>query len=247
MHASTPTDPATRPVTFLYSDADLVVVDKAPGDTVVPAAPAPPSACLQARVAAAIGQRVWAVHRLDRGTSGAVAFALGAEAHRSLSHAFEARVVHKTYRALVGGVPSPADGRITIALHEARKGKTRPARSGEPGAREAATGYRVETAWRHGDAAVALVEASPETGRHHQVRVHLRAIGHPILGDEVYGRSGPPWRSALPVPRLALHAATLDLPHPRGGRRVRVEAPLPEDLTALVRWLDAQWRREGSA
>lgn len=231
-------------VTFLYSDADLVVVDKAAGETVVPALPGPPSTCLHARVAAAVGQRVWAVHRLDRGTSGAVAFALSAAAHRALSMAFELRTVHKTYVALVSGVPSPAAGRITIALHEARKGKTRPATDGEPGARAAVTGYRVTTSWRLDEAAVSRVEAQPETGRHHQVRVHLRAIGHPILGDDVYGRSGPAWCAGLLVPRLALHAATLDLPHPSGMRRVVVEAPLPDDLRALVGRLDAAWRRE---
>lgn len=235
------------PVTFLYSDAELVVVHKAAGETVVPAASAPPAGCLQARVATALGQRAWVVHRLDRETSGVVAFALTAAAHRALSMAFEQRAVHKTYRAIVTGVPAPPHGAIDVALHAARRGKTRPAAAGEAGAREARTRYQVERTWRRDDAAVALVRLHPETGRHHQVRVHLRAIGHPILGDDVYGRGGPAWRAALPVPRLALHAAALDLPHPSGDRRVVVEAPLAEDLRGLVAWLDAGWLGEGES
>lgn len=237
----------TRPVTFLYTDAEVVVVHKAPGETVGPALPAPPAACLQARVASALGQRVWAVHRLDRDTSGVVAFALTAAAHRSLSMAFEERAVRKTYRAFVAGVPAPADGTIDVALHDARRGKTRPAAAGEPGGRAATTGYHVERTWRRDDAAVALVRLHPETGRHHQVRVHLRAIGHPILGDALYGRGVAAWCAALPVPRLALHAAAIDLPHPSGTRRLHVEAPLDGDLQTLVTWLDAEWPGEDRA
>lgn len=241
MTVLSPAPVSTRPVTFLYSDAEVVVVHKDAGDTVVPATPEPPSACLQARVAAALGQRVWAVHRLDRDTSGAVAFALTAAAHRTLSMAFEHRAVLKTYRALVAGVPVPAEGAIDVPLHEARRGKSRPAAAGEPGARDARTRYHVERTWRRDEGAVALVRLHPETGRHHQVRVHLRAIGHPILCDPVYGRGGPAWRAALPVPRLALHAAAIDLPHPSGTRRVQVEAPLADDLQSLVAWLEASW------
>lgn len=236
-----------HPVTFLYSDAELVVVQKAAGETVVPALPAPPASCLQARVASALGQRVWTVHRLDRDTSGVVAFALTAAAHRALSLAFERRTVHKTYRAIVAGVPAPPEGAIDVPLHDARRGKTRPAAAGEPGAREARTSYHVERTWRRDDAAVAQLRLHPETGRHHQVRVHLRAIGHPILGDDVYGRGGPAWRADLPVPRLALHASAIDLPHPSGDRRVIVEAPLASDLQAFVAWLDAGWPGEDAS
>lgn len=227
-------------VTFLYEDADLVVVDKPPGVTVVPALENPVAACLRDRVAAALGARVWPVHRLDRDTSGVVAFARTAEAHRALSMAFEARRVHKRYRALVAGVPVPASGSIDLALHEARRGKARPARPGEPGAKAASTSYVVTRHWSgDGTVAVSWVDVTPHTGRHHQIRVHLRAVGTPVLGDATYGRSAA---VALEVPRLALHATTLDVPHPaRPDRRVVATSPWPDDLAALTRWLDSHW------
>jgi tRNA pseudouridine32 synthase / 23S rRNA pseudouridine746 synthase len=228
------------PVSFLYDDAALVVVDKPAGAVVVPAPDATLEPCLRDRVASALGTRVWVVHRLDRDTSGAVVFARTAEAHRALSMAFEARRVVKRYSAVVEGVPHPLSGRIEIPLHEARRGKARPAEPDEPGAREASTGYAVTLVWTSGGRAVARVTAEPTTGRHHQIRVHLRAIGTPILGDGVYGRvTGQEPR----VPRLALHASAVDVPHPTGGHRVVVEAPLPADLAALDAWLDTHWTR----
>lgn len=247
MHATTDHLVTGRPVTFLYADAALVVVDKPAGQTVVPSAHASEQPCLQAQVAAAVGQRVWVVHRLDRETSGAVAFALSAEAHRALSMAFEARTVQKIYLALVAGRPEPPDGQIDVPLHDARRGKSRPAQPGERGARAATTRYHVDAVWGTAGEAIALVRAHPETGRHHQVRVHLRAIGHPILGDALYGRGARAGLSSVPVPRLALHAARLDLPHPVSGRRVVVDAPLPDDLRAVTAWIDAQSTRDAAS
>jgi tRNA pseudouridine32 synthase/23S rRNA pseudouridine746 synthase len=166
-------------VTFLYDDAALVVVDKPAGRRDSHAGCATAS-CLRDRVAAALGTRVWVVHRLDRDTSGVVVFARTAEAHRALSMAFERRDVAKQYAALVHGVPAPPAGTIDLALHEARKGKARPARADEPGARPATTDYAVTRAWAHEAQRIAAVAATPRTGRHHQIRVHLRAIGTPI-------------------------------------------------------------------
>lgn len=223
-----------EPVTFLYSDDTLVVVDKPAGVTVIPAPDLAPGSCLRDRVAATLGGPVWVVHRLDRDTSGVVAFARTAEAHRTLSMAFERRDVGKEYRALVAGQPAPAAGTIDIALHEARKGKARPARPGEPGAREASTRYETRRAWRLDAGVVTELAAWPATGRHHQIRVHLRAIGTPILGDAHYGGALVAPYAAILVPRLALHAAAIDLPHPQGGQRVRVTAPWPADLAAVT-------------
>lgn len=227
-------------VTFLYEDADLVVVDKAPGVTVVPAPEAPSGAPLRDRVAAALGTRVWVVHRLDRETSGIVVFARSPGAHRALSMAFEARRVVKRYRALVAGAPTPASGRIEVALHEARRGKARPARADEPGSRAASTSYQVTGQWRGGPSAVvSRLDVTPHTGRHHQIRVHLRSIGTPILGDPIYGRAAT---LEIPAPRLALHATAIDIPHPTApDRRVVVESPWPDDLASVTRWLDAHW------
>jgi tRNA pseudouridine32 synthase/23S rRNA pseudouridine746 synthase len=235
---------AAVPVTFLYDDAALVVVDKPAGMAVIPVPDAPPGACLRDRVAAALGGRVWVVHRLDRDTSGVVVFARTAEAHRALSMAFERRDVVKHYAALVHGVPAPGSGTIDMPLHEARKGKARPARADEPGARPATTDYALTRAWTHDTQRIAAVAATPRTGRHHQIRVHLRAIGTPILGDAVYGRASAALLPGVPVPRLALHAASIDVPHPAGERRVAATAPWPADLAALTTWLDAQWTVE---
>jgi tRNA pseudouridine32 synthase / 23S rRNA pseudouridine746 synthase len=235
---------ADVPVTFLYDDAALVVVDKPAGVAVIPMPDAPPGSCLRDRVAAALGTRVWVVHRLDRDTSGVVVFARTAEAHRALSMAFERRDVVKRYTALVHGVPAPTAGTIELPLHEARKGKARPARPDEPGARPATTDYAVTRAWTHDGQRVAAVAATPRTGRHHQIRVHLRAVGTPILGDAVYGRASAARLPGVPVPRLALHAASIDVPHPAGERRVTATAPWPAELAALTTWLDTQWAVE---
>jgi tRNA pseudouridine32 synthase/23S rRNA pseudouridine746 synthase len=228
--------PSGTPVAFLYEDADLVVVDKPAGVPVIPAPDIPPGTCLRDRVASALGGRVWVVHRLDRDTSGVAVFARSAVAHRALSMAFEGRDVGKQYVALVAGTPSPPHASIAIPLHEARRGKTRPARPDEPGAREAETAYEVTQAWVSGTWTVARVVATPTTGRHHQIRVHLKAIGTPILGDRHYG---PATALDLPVPRLALHAARIDVPHPATPkRRVAAESPWPADLAALTTWLE---------
>jgi len=237
----------STPVTFLYEDAALAIVDKPAGVPVIPAPGAEPGACLRDQVAAALGTRAWVVHRLDRDTSGVVVFARTPEAHRALSLAFEARDVVKRYAALVYGVPAPPAGVIDVPLHEARKGKSRPARPDEPGGRDASTSYAVRQTWRHDDQAITAVLAAPRTGRHHQIRVHLRSIGTPVLGDALYGRAAVSALTGLPVPRLALHAEAIDVPHPSGGRRVEAVAPWPADLAALTTWLDVHWTTEAGA
>ena len=236
-----------EPVSFLYSDDTLVVVDKPAGVTVIPAPDVATGACLRDRVASTLGGRVWVVHRLDRDTSGAVAFARSPEAHRALSMAFERRDVAKEYRALVAGRPTPAAGMVDVALHDARKGKARPAAPGEPGARQAVTRYETARVWRLDERHVAEVVARPATGRHHQIRVHLRAIGTPILGDAHYGGALVTPFKAVPVPRLALHAAVLDVPHPVSGGRVVVHAPWPADLADVTAWLASHGELEAAS
>jgi 23S rRNA-/tRNA-specific pseudouridylate synthase len=207
---------------------------------------------------------------------------LNADAHRELSLSFEHRQVAKTYTAFVAGSPEPPRGRLDLPLHAARKGKTRPARPGEPGLQVAETEYATRKRWRlpglssrgapfePGDegsptladpsgpgepkslgmtsslaGAVSLVEAHPHTGRHHQIRVHLRWAGTPILFDPLYGRGLMPAAVAgAPCTRLALHASKIDLPAPRGGGRLVVEAPLSSDLADLAAWLDEHGRGE---
>ena len=224
----------------------LVAVNKPAGVTVVPAPDVPHSACLRALVERQIGERLWVVHRLDRDVSGVVIFAKSAEAHRDLCLAFEHRRVQKTYIALTAGVPDPREGRVEIPLHAARRGKTRPAAPDEPGAWPSATAYRVRKHWSDGAARVALVEAHPETGRHHQIRVHLRAIGCPILFDPTYGRRIEIGALAnAPCQRVALHASRLVLPA-GDGAAAAYDAPLAAELAALLQWLDVAWTMEGS-
>lgn len=228
----------------LHEDADLVAVSKPPGLPVIPARGEPPGECLRRRLERGLGRRLLVVHRIDRDASGVVAFARNADAHRAMSLAFEHRQVEKTYLAFVAGEPPADEGRIDVALHGARRGKTRPARPGEPGGQDALTWYRVLHRWRREGDVVSLVEARPRTGRHHQIRVHLRSVGAPILFDPLYGRGLMPERlgEEAPCRRLALHAARLELPGRGGGDPVVLEAPLPEDLVGLETWLDREWR-----
>jgi len=228
------------PIAVLHDDGSLVAVDKPAGEPVIAARGEPPEACVQKRLERQLGRRIFVVHRIDRDASGVVLFALDAAAHRDASLAFEHRRVEKRYLAFVAGVLEPADGRLDTPLHAARRGKTRPARPGEPGAQAAVTDYATRRQWRLGESPVSLVEARPHTGRHHQLRVHLRSAEAPILFDPLYGRGRMPEPLvAAPCARLALHAEHLELE--RGtGRRIAVTAPLAPDLEALSSWLDAQ-------
>jgi len=164
------------------------------------------------------------VHRLDRDTSGVVVFAKNAAAYEFLRKAFHDREVRKTYLAFVYGVPKEKKGAINFDIGRSRKDFR--LRSAQPKAkgrlRDASTRYEVigET----GD--YALLKLSPETGRTHQIRVHLKAIHHPIVGDALYAPNRP---LALGIARLGLHAYGIDIPLPTGNR-VLITAPIPQDL-----------------
>jgi RluA family pseudouridine synthase len=243
---------AAPPVPIVHDDDDLLAVAKPPDLPVIPARTGPPEACLWRALEATLGKRLWVVHRIDRDTSGLVVFAKHADAHRALSMAFEARDVRKTYLAFAAGA-LPAARRVDLALHDARKGKTRPALPGEAGARAAVTELAARRVWLLGGAAapapsaVTLVEARPETGRHHQIRVHLRALDAPIVADPLYGKHTLEGAlAAAPCRRLALHAWRLTLPPLRGGAPLALESPLAPDLQALERWLDATFAAEAA-
>lgn len=235
-------DDAARPgaLAILHDAFDLVAVSKPPGMPVIPARGEPPEECLRRRLERQLGRRLFVVHRIDRDASGLVVFARNADAHRATSLAFEHRQVAKTYLAFVAGALPADEGQIDVALHPARKGKTRPARPGEPGGQDALTSYRVLRRWQREGGVVSLVEARPGTGRHHQIRVHLRSIGTPILFDPLYARGFMPEALGKDAPsrRLALHAGRLELPGRRGGDPVVLEAPLAGDLVGLQEWLD---------
>ena len=225
---------------ILFEDRDLVAVSKPAGVVVIPARNEDASSSLRHSLEAARGETLWVVHRIDRDTSGVVLFARNADAHRSLSVAFERREVEKTYTALTRGALDPAEGAINYALHTARKGKMRPAHKGEADSLEALTHYRVERVWKTSAGEVSLVTVRPKTGRQHQIRVHLRAREAPLLVDPLYGRAERVTARELgldddaTVERLTLHAASLEMKHPTTGARLRIEAPLADDLAALV-------------
>ncbi|MBI5489937.1 MAG: RluA family pseudouridine synthase [Deltaproteobacteria bacterium] len=230
----------------LHEDERLLAVAKPAGLVVVPARREEPDACLRRVVERERGEPLWVVHRLDRDTSGVVVFARDAGTHRALSLAFERHEVRKTYLAIVRAPPPAAHGVIDTPLHTARKGKMRPAAPGEAGALASSTEVDLVRAWRLPLACPALVEARPRTGRQHQVRVHLRSIGSPLLVDPLYGGASRVTAADLGLSgdevlcaRLTLHALRIELPVPGAPAPLRIEAPPPEDLRALLAALDA--------
>ncbi len=234
----------SEPLPPLHEDEDVLAVAKPAGEPVIAARGKPRQECLQRRLERERGGRLWVVHRIDRDASGVVLFARNAAAHRALSLAFEQRRVAKTYLAFTAGALVPASGRLEVRLHAARRGKARPAAPDEAG-QWAVTDYGTRRLWRRGDEVVSLVEVRPLTGRHHQIRVHLRSAGAPLLFDPLYALGRTPASLAeAPSSRLALHALRLEVPSPGGEGRLVLEAPLAEDLVALAAWLDSRWHAE---
>jgi len=228
----------TIPLTIVYEDADIVVVDKPAGMVVHPAYGHHSGTLVNALLAhcpdlAGIGgeERPGIVHRLDKDTSGLLIVAKNDAAHHHLQSQFQARLVHKTYVALVEGVPDTTHGVIDAPIGRDPQHRQRMAvaTSASRGAREARTEYHVvERFPQH-----ALVEAEPVTGRTHQIRIHLAFIGHPIVGDRVYGFR----KQRLAAPRQFLHAARIAFTLPGSGQPVQFASPLPEDLAAVLRTL----------
>lgn len=212
-----------------YEDEQLLVVDKPAGLVVHPARGHPAGTLvhgLLGRIAGGAEQRPGIVHRLDRDTSGLLVVARTPEAHRRLEVLVRRRALERTYLALVVGRPRSRRGRVEAPIGRDRRDPTRQSLyTATP--RDAVTEFElVELLDRH-----ALLRVRLETGRTHQIRVHLGAIDLPVAGDPVYGRAGE-----LGLGRQFLHAARLAFPHPFGGERVDVESPLPPDLvTALER------------
>jgi len=215
----------------LHEDAHILVFNKPSGLAVQGGSGVAQSLeDLLAAFAKSNGKRPRLVHRLDRETSGIIVAARTKPAAAFLSEAFAGRDVQKTYLAIVcGGEPAPREGEIDLALKKSsRRGLDimEIDSSGQP----SLTRYRTISATPE----AALLQLKPETGRMHQLRAHLAAIGRPIAADGKYG--GLYRLGAVEFSRLALHAAALDLPHPAGGRRV-FEAPLPDDIAEPARSL----------
>lgn len=224
----------TVPVDVVWQDDDVAVVDKQAGTVVHPGAGNPDGTLVNGLLArfpgiAGVGDpmRPGIVHRLDAGTTGLMVVAKTQVAHDSLVAALSQREVERRYWALVWGIPVVAQGVIDAPIGRDQREPTRMAVVG--GGREARTRYEVVR--RFADPhPCALIECRLETGRTHQIRVHLSSIGHPVVGDAVYGGS----RGGIAAPRPMLHAHLLAFVHPVSGETMRFESPLPADMAAVL-------------
>ncbi len=214
-------------VALVYADDALLVFDKPAGLLSVPGRGPENADCLSAR-AQALWPDALVVHRLDMGTSGLLVMARGLKAQRTLSHAFAQRQVHKRYVAVVAGTPQPTqpddEGWSEIDLPLIVDWPNRPKSKvdftlGKP----SRTRWRLHPAPANASIPAKRLELEPVTGRSHQLRVHLQAMGHPILGDELYADD----TALAAAPRLLLHACLLDLPHPVSGERMQFNCPAP--------------------
>ncbi len=224
------------PLTIIYQDGDIIVLDKPAGLTVHPAPGHTSGTLVNALLAACPDLRGIAgtlrpgiVHRLDKDTSGLMVVAKNDRAQRALQRQLKEREVRKTYLALVKGVPAPREGTIEAPI--GRHPKNRKKMAVVADGREATTRYRVREEIESGK--YSLLEVEPVTGRTHQIRVHLAAIGHPVVGDATYGR-----RSDA-IGRQFLHAHKLAFAMPLGGRTVEFQSPLPADLRQALSRLRA--------
>lgn len=248
------------PLDILFEDDDLIVINKPAGLVVHPGAGNPTGTLVNALIhhcgssLSGIGgvRRPGIVHRLDKDTSGVMVVAKNDTTHRTLADAFadhgRSTGLERAYKALVWGIPQRPTGTIDAALGRAGADRTRRAVVNEDraDARHALTNWSVLERYspeQTGKSDVALVECRLETGRTHQIRVHMAHIGHPLIGDREYGsafftkanRLPEPLRANVDAfPRQALHAWLLAFDHPASGERMRFETPLPADMQPLV-------------
>jgi 23S rRNA pseudouridine1911/1915/1917 synthase len=215
--------PLAEPYEVVYEDEHLLVIDKAAGVVVHPAKGHREDTLSQLLADVAEGgdpERAGIVHRLDRDTSGLLVVARSQEVHNKLQRALQVREIEREYLALVIGRPPARTGTIEAPIGRDPHVRTRMAIGGAH-AREARTHFELERALGEHT----LLRLKLETGRTHQIRVHLQAIGHPVAGDPEYGGRG-----ALGLQRQFLHAARLAFAHPVTGAPIAVESPLPADL-----------------
>jgi 23S rRNA pseudouridine1911/1915/1917 synthase len=253
-------------IDIVYEDDDLAIVNKPAGMMVHAGAGATDDARNRGTLVNALlhhfgtlsavgGElRPGIVHRLDRATSGLMVVAKNDEAHRRLAKQFSGREVHKTYIALVHGWPKQDRGTIQSAISRHSQRRTRMTTRGS-GGREAVTHYIVRRKIDSPYGKFALVELKIETGRTHQIRVHMSSLGHPVVGDALYGapgelRSQSNKRRAAGMPatltldRNFLHSAVLELTHPRTKESLKFSRPLPKELENLLDSLENA-RQEG--
>lgn len=229
--------------TVIYIDNDILIADKPSGITVIPERYNTEKPSVQSLLEKDHG-KLWVVHRIDRETTGIVAFARNEEAHKNLSKQFENREVHKLYKAIVSGRMEGEAGEIDSPIAE------KPNKPGtmmiHPKGKEALTLFDVEEQFR----TCALLNVEIKTGRTHQIRVHFASAGHPLLVDSVYGQHDKFLLSSVKrkykqtdeeerpvISRLTLHASSLTIHHPATGEQMTFTSPLPHDLEALLKLL----------
>jgi 23S rRNA pseudouridine1911/1915/1917 synthase len=227
------------PLDVIFEDRHMLAVNKSAGMIVHPGAGTEEDTLVHALLAHCAGslsgiggvERPGIVHRLDKGTTGVIVVAKSDKAHRALADQFATRTLTKEYIALVAGVPQLLSGTIdrAISRHPTHRHRMTIGEGGKP----------AKTAWERveafGDIA-ALMRCQIFTGRTHQIRVHLKSLGHPILGDALYGWKPDP-RLAVQPERVMLHAEHLVLTHPISGKELDLRAPLPKDFSKMLKAL----------
>lgn len=225
---------------IVHEDEHLLVVDKPAGMVVHPAAGNPDGTLVNALLHHCAGRlsgiggvaRPGIVHRIDKDTSGLLVVAKNDRAHEGLAAQFASHSIDRRYLAMVVGVPSPSEGTVDAPLARSSANRKKMAIVAEGRGKRAVTHYRLLQPLRR----AALVECRLETGRTHQVRVHMSSIGHGLLGDPVYGRVGSDHRdllNRLDFRRQALHAAQLGFVHPATGEKMSFKSALPSDIQEL--------------
>ena len=237
--------PGDMNLNVVYEDNDIALIDKPAGMTVHPGAGHDSETLVNAAVArwpriADVGEpdRPGVVHRLDRDTSGLLVIALTGEAYSRLSEMIRNREITRIYTALVHGHPESSAGVVDAPIGRDPHHRTRQAvvEDGRP----SRTHYRVVSEYED----FSLLEVRLETGRMHQIRVHLDAIGHPVAGDRTYGKRQADKKTAVgKLKRQFLHASKLEFSHPVTGKQVSVTSELPEDLDEVITELTASNRR----
>ena len=236
-------EPQDIPLDIVFEDDALVVVNKPAGMVVHPAAGNRDGTLVNALLHHCAGQlsgiggvaRPGIVHRIDKDTSGLLVVAKTDAAHEGLAAQFADHSIMRRYLALAAGHPAPPEGTIAgrIGRSDRDRKKMAPLPPDAMRGKHAVTHYRTVRTLPH----ATLLECRLETGRTHQVRVHCASIGHPLLGDQTYGRTSKPLKPLLErlgFARQALHAAELGFRHPIGGRTVHFAASLPADMTELI-------------
>lgn len=235
--------PVEMGLEVLLEDPELVVINKRAGLTIHPGAGTGEDTLVHGLLAHCRGQlsgiggveRPGIVHRLDRETSGVLVVAKTDAAHRRLTEQFAERSLRKEYLTLIRGHPKEDSGRIDAAISRHRTERHRMTTRGVGKARASRTDWTVVQRFGGG---FSLLRCRIHTGRTHQIRVHLSSIGHPVLGDRVYGFRPRP-KDPMEFPRVMLHAALLEFTHPIDDRLLRIEAPLPEDFRTVLAALEA--------